>query len=287
VEIAIFTLGIFLEKMRPDLAVRRWWSRLGLRPLIGLRVPVPVALAGVEARRLALRASTLLVLYVLYRVLSGPYPGKVYDGVNHLVGFSLALLGLAAMAILASIGGRDRGVEIIEALPAHGRLRVSSWFVLLGIAALLEYAALLYRRYHDTAPDYEALLPDAWGLVQGPAMLIGGGLLGLLAARRLPAWVAAPVTVVASVMWVGTLSGGSWPNTPMLAPLIELVQYREDERIVIEPGSFAWHNGYLLGLCAMGVVAVLLCEGGRRRTLLAVGGVLAVATPVAGALALP
>ncbi len=69
--------------------------------------------------------------------------------------------------------------------------------------------------------------------------------------------------------------------------MIELVQYREDERIVIEPGSFAWHNGYLLGLCAMGVVAVLLCEGGRRRTLLAVGGVLAVATTAAGALALP
>lgn len=285
VEIAVLALGIFLEKMRPDLYVRRWWSRLGMRPLLSVRMPVPVALAGVEARRLLVRASALLAFYVLYRVLFVPYPDDEYNGVNHIVGFYLAIIGVAVMAVVASIGGRDRGVEIVQALPAGGRSRVSSWFVLLGVAALLEYAAVLYHRYLTTPPAYEALLPDAWGLVQGPLMLIGGGLLGLLAARRLPPWVAAPVTVVASVFWVGSFSNGL--NATMLSPVIELVQYFEDDRVVIEPGNFAWHNAYLLGLCALGVVAVLVVEGGRRRTLLALGAMLAVATAVAGALALP
>lgn len=284
-EIAAVILGILVEKVRPDLSVRRWWSRLGLRPLLGIPVPVPVALAGVEARRLLLRASTLLLLYVLYRVLFGPSPSGAYDGVNRLVGVSLAALGLAAMALVATIGGRDRGVEIVEALPAGGRSRASSWFVLLGVAALLEYAAVLYQRYHGPAPGYEALLPGAWGLLQGPAMLLGGGLLGLLAARRLPPWVAAPATVVTSVFWVGTFHNGF--HVPMLSPVVELVQYREDGLVVLEPGSFGWHNAYLLGLCGCGVVAVLALEGGRRRTMVAVGGALVFATAAAGALALP
>lgn len=286
-EVAVFVLGVFFERMRPDLAVRRWWSRLGLRPLVGVRLPVPLALAGVEARRLAVRASTLLALYVLYRLWFPSYSATVYDGVNGQVGFALGFLGVAVMTLVASTGGRDRGVEIVQALPAGARSHVCSWCVLLGTVGVLEYAALLVNGALRDAPSYAALLPDAWELMQGPLMLVGAGLLGLLAARLLPPWVAAPTVVVASVAWVGVFSNNV-PSGTMLAPVIEWVQYHEDPSVVsVEPGSFAWHNAYLLGLCSLGVVAVLMVESTRRRALLFAGAALVVATAVAGALAVP
>ena len=291
-EISVFILGVFFEKARPDLKLRRWWRARGVRlpALAGPRVhgvPVPVALAGVDARRLLLRPTTLLVAYVLYRVFSPTLPiVNAYDGVNRLLGFSLAILGLAVMAVVASIGGRDRGAEIVEATPGGERSPLLSWVVLLSAAAVVEYALLVGVRFGRPEPLYGDLLPDAWQLAQGPIMLIGGGLLGLLAARLLPVWVAAPLAVVVGIAWVGTVSG-SFDSTTMLAPVIEWVQYREDNRTVVEPGSFGWHNAYLLGLCGLGVVAVLLTAPGRRHALLLAGSAVGIATVVAGALALP
>ena len=73
----------------------------------------------------------------------------------------------------------------------------------------------------------------------------------------------------------------------MLAPVGEWVEYREDGQVLVEPGSFGWHNAYLLGLCGLGVVASLLREAGRRLALVTAGvGVLA-GTVAAGLLALP
>jgi hypothetical protein len=232
------------------------------------------------------RASTLLALYVAYRVWFPKYSTSAYDGVNGQVGFALGFLGVAVMALLASIGGRDRGVEIVQALPAGGRSRVQSWFVLLAVIGALEYLALLVNRAVRDAPWYAELLPDAWEIAQGPLMLVGAGLLGLFAARLLPPWIAAPVCVVASVAWVGIFSNNV-PSGTMLAPVIEWVQYHDEPSVVtIEPGSFAWHNAYLLGLCLLGVVAVLTVESARRRALLLAGGALVMATAVAGALAI-
>lgn len=291
-EILAFVLGVLLEKLRPDLKLRRWWAvrRWHLPvtlPALGGRSPVPVALAGLDARRLLLRPTTLVLAYVLYRVFWPALPATdVYEGVNRLVGITLALLGLAAMVVVASLSGRDRGVEIVAALPGSNRSRVLSWVLLLSALAVLEYALLALLRFGRTAPSYAALLPDLWELAQGPVMLLGGGLLGLVLARLLPAWVAVPACLVVTLVWVGVLSG-TFQQTTMLTPVIEWIQYHEDGRVVVEPGSFAWHNGYLLGLCGLGVVAALLREPGPRRALVVAGTVLTAATVVAGALALP
>lgn len=287
-EISVFALGVLFEKLRPDLAVRRLWARLGLRPLVGVRLPVPLALAGVDLRRLLLRASTLFGAYVLFRLVSDELPkDNVYDGVNQLVGLSLGFFGVAVMLVVASIGGRDRGSEIVAALPAGSRSRTTSWLVLLVGMAVIEYALLAAFRFGRAEPSYGAVLPDAWELAQGPLMLVGGGLLGLLLARLMPAWVAAPVALVGSLLWVGILSG-TFERTTMLTPVVEWVRYNEDASVVVfEPGSFAWHNAFLLGLCGLAFVASLLTGEGRRRALLVTGAVLAAATAVAGSLALP
>ena len=290
-EFAVFVLGVLFEKARPDLKLRRWWARRGPRLAMSLgsgfgRVPVPVALAGLDARRLLLRPSTLLVAYVVYLWFARDVPNTPYDGVNHLVGFPLALMGLFALVLVASIGGRDRGVELVEATPADRRRSMLSWLVLLSCLAAVEYGLLALVRFSWSEPVYGNLLPDAWQLTQGPIMLVGGGLLGLLAARLLPAWVAPILALIIGVAWVGTVSG-SFDSARMLAPIIEWIQYREDGLTVVEPGSFGWHNAYLLGLCGLGLVAALLTLPGRRRALLVTGAAIATFTAVAGALALP
>lgn len=166
------------------------------------------------------RVGTIGVVFLVVRLFPVDYPASAYDVVNHLVGFYFAFVGLLVLALVAANGGRDRGQELVAALPSGGRSRVLGWVVLLAGAALLEYALVLVLRSSGTEPACSALLPDSWDLAQGPLMLLGGVLLGLLAARLLPSWAATPVCVVVAVAWVGVASG-----------------------------SFAWHNAYLLGLC--------------------------------------
>ena len=289
-EISVLVLGVLFERMRPDLRVRGWWSRHGWSPAFGTGVPVPtpVALAGFDARRLLLRPTTLLLAYVVFRIVLHPFPRGAYDGVNRTIGFAWAFMGVGALVLVASLAGRDRRQEIVAATPAGERAPVSSWVVLLLGAAVVEYAVAALLRYGHTAPaSYAHLLPDAWQLAQVPIMLLGGGLLGLLGARLLPGWVAAPVLTVLAIAWVGVTSNNV-PNGTMLAPVIEWVRYVEnDTAVIIEPGSFGWHNGYLLGLCALGIVAALLTTPGRRRVLVPLGALALVATVGSAVLAVP
>lgn len=276
---------VLLERMRPDLHVRRAWAGLAVpRPALPLRVPVPVALAGLDLRRLAVRITAGLLAYVLWRTYASPLDPDAYGGLTRLVGFIPAILGLGVLAVVAATAGRDRGQELLDALPASSRSRVLGWAVLLVGAALAEYAVLAAVRFGRDEPSYAALLPDAWQLAAGPLMLLGGGLLGLVVARVVSAWAAAPVAVVLGIAGVVALDRG---GTTMLAWAVEWVQYREDGRVVVEPGSFGWHNAYLLGLCALGLIAALLREPGRRRGLVVAGALALAGTTLAGALALP
>ena len=286
-EIAVVVLLILTERARFDLHVRRWWAALGPpRPALPLRVPVPVALAGLDARRLLLRVSVLGVVLLVVRRLGATFDPVPYDGVNSLVGFTWGFVGIVVLAIVAATSGRDRGQEMLAALPGGGRSRVLSWALLLAGAAVIEYVLLLVLRYRPASPGYAPLLPDAWELAQGPILLLGAGLLGLLGARLVVGWIATPVCVVLSITWVGVLSANG-ANLTMLAPVVEWIQYREDSLVVVEPGSLGWHNAYLLGLCLLGLVAALLREPGPRRGLVVSGAGIVALTAVAGSLALP
>ncbi len=285
-EIAAIVLLVLAERARFDLHVRRWWASLGLpRPALPVRVPVPVALAGLDARRLLFRVSMLGVVLLVVRLFPFSLDPRPYEGVSSLVGFSWAFVGVIVLAVVAATSGRDRGQELVVALPTSGRSRLLSWSLLLIGAALLEYALLLVLRYGPTDPSYAALLPDAWELAQGPLLLLGGGMLGLLGARLVVGWIATPVCVVLSILWVGAFSNGL--GLTMLAPVVEWIQYREDDLVIVEPGSLGWHNAFLLGLCLLGFVAALLREPGSRRGLVLSGVGIVAATAVAGVLALP
>lgn len=277
---------VLIERARFDLHLRRWWSRRGVPSLaLPVRVPVPVALAGLDARRGVMRVSSIGIAYVLYRSYWPSSSKNAYETVNLLIGQPFAFLGLALMAVLAVTAGRDRGEEILQALPSGARRRIGGYALLPTLAALASYVIVLVGLLRRDGL-YFGRLPGVWDLAQVPALILGGGLLGVLAARLLPMWVAAPAAVISSVAWVVVLSRDEW-NTQMLTVVIEWVQFRNDDRVYFEPGSFGWHNAFLFGLCALGLVAALLREPGRRRGLIATGAVLIAGTAAAGLLAMP
>lgn len=285
-----FLLVAFLalaERVRLDLRVRRAWAGLGVPvPSGAVRVPAPVALAGLDVRRAALRLATLLLAYALWRVYGPAAPKDEYGGLNVLVGQPFLFVGLALVALLGAFGGQDRGNELLEALPRGPRSRVLGTATALAVAAALSYAVVVVARLNRDGTSYDSLLPDGWQLLQVPALVLGGGMLGLLFARFVPGWLAAPLAVVAATTWVIVLSNDDW-GTQMLTVLPEWVEWRQDGLVVLEPGSLAWHNGFLLGLCGLGLVAALLRESGRRAALVVAGAVVLAGTAFAGALALP
>lgn len=288
-EILLIAGLLMLERLRLDLPVRRWSARLLPRPAFGpaWNVPVPVALAGFDVRRLLPRLITVLAAVVLLRSALAARPSTAYDGVNQTVGFYWAMTGLFVLILVATVGGRDRDHEALAALPAGGRTRVVGWTVTLLLASLVVYGLAGLRRWRVGGAGYDALLPNTWELAQVPLMILGGGLLGLLVARLLPVWAAVPVATVGAIVWTGAL--GATRDWVMLAPMYEWVKY--DERnaaaAVLHPGSFGWHNAFLLGLCGLGLVAALLREPGPRRALFVSGVVLTGATVAAALLALP
>ena len=285
----LLIVGLLLaERTRPDLYVRRW-ARVVPRPAFALAgaVPVPVALAGFDARRLVPRLLTVLLALVMVRAVSAARPTETYNGVNQSVGFYWAMLGLLVLVLVATVGGRDRDHEALQALPVGPRSRVRGMALTLVLIALGVYLLAVARWMTLRGGSYDALLPDAWELAQPALMVLGGGLLGLLVARLLPVWAAVPVAAIGAIFWTGTL--GATDRWVMLAPMYEWVQYDEGNPLAatLQPGSFAWHNAFLLGLCGLGLVAALLREPGRRLGLVLAGTALTAATVAAAVLAVP
>jgi len=288
-EILVIVGLLLLERLRVDLPLRRWWARVAPRPTFAVAgaVPVPIALAGFDVRRLLPRVLTVLAALLMLRLVLAGRPTDAYSGVNETVGFYWALVGLGVLIVVATVGGRDRDQELLAAAPADGRTRVRGWAVTLLLAALTIYAFSAWRLARVSGGSYDALLPNAWELAQVPLMVLGGGLLGLLVARLLPVWAAVPVATVAAIMWTGGF--GTEDGLAVLAPMYEWVKYNDSDSgaTALIPGSFAWHNAYLAGLCGLGLVAALLREPGRRLALVVTGAVLTGATIAAAVLALP
>ena len=285
-EILVIAALLLAEWRRPDLYVRRWWTRVMPQSSMGIvgRVPAPAALAGFDLRRLAPRFLTVLVALVMWRALSTDRPVQAYDGVNQTIGLYWAMLGLLVLALTASVGGRDREHEVLAALPVSPRVRLRGFTVTLLLASLAVYGLAAVRWNLNHGGSYDALLPDPWELAQPSLLVLGGGLFGLLMARLLPVWAAVPVAVVTTVMWTGVLTGST--EWAMLAPLVEWVAYvdGDEEATALVSGSLAWHNAYLAGLCVLGVVAAHLRESGPRRGLLVLGGAATAATVTAAVL---
>ena len=288
--VAILAL-VLLERARLDLLVRRWWARVVVSRLaavpagLTVAVPVPMALTGLELRRSALRLTTVLAAYVCWRIYWPSTSGRVGDTVNLLIGQPALFLGLVLCGVLAACSGRDRNEDLFGALPASPRSQVLGWAGTLAAVAALGYLIVVVGTLRRDG-TFTGTLPGYWELAQTPAIILGGGLLGLMLARLLPGWLAAPVAVALAMTWVLTLSASRF-DLQMLTVVVEWIEWREDDQISYLGGSFGWHNAYLFGLCGLGLIAALLREPGPRRALIVAGSAVFAGTVAAGALALP
>ncbi|MFI5913244.1 hypothetical protein [Dactylosporangium sp. NPDC051541] len=208
---------------------------------------------------------------------NGRGPAYWYDTIFIALTFFGPIFTLFAANLVAGSARRSRAEEMLQATPASDPAR--TWAMALGIALPLLAAGLigvgamaLLDTGYDLPPDV-ALSPGE--LAQLPLILPGAGLLGLLAARRLPftggvliMFVAA--TIGALVLFRRFDAGLWWMWWTTAQP---------PEGTAPPPGRPWLHAAYLAGLCTCAAVAAVHRD---RRRLLLTGAPILAATLIVG-----
>lgn len=258
----------------------------GARPL-----PVPVALALLEGRRIVLHPIALvglLLTVVTVLVVGDNGPRDAFDVPSVAPTFYYGVFVYFAAHLVATRDRRAHTRELLTATPAPGTDRVAG----LCLAALLPAAicAALVFGVHamHAARDLYVVAPGVWHLAQAPLTVLGGALLGIMVSRwtRVPgAALLVMIAMVAANVWVSN-SGAQ------LAPLgtqMSWAVYTDDGRewAGLYPGSPGWHAAYLAALCAMAATGAFLRDAVRTWRVLAIGAAFSALAVSAGVLQLP
>jgi hypothetical protein len=259
----------------------------GSRPAVARFAP----LVGREARRLARHPVVWLVPAVvavtagLDSATAGRNAGYWYGTVFTAVAFFGPILVLFASNLVASGARRGRAEEMLSVTPTTETRR--AWAMSLGIALLLAgfgviavgAMALIDSLNNIPADD----LLTAGELAQLPFVLVGAGLLGVLAARWLPFAGGVLVTFLASTLGglvvFGRFDSGIW------------WMWWTTDRTVGDrppvPGEPWLHVAYLFGLCACATVAAVYRDRTQWTRLALVGLPVLAVTLALGWLQLP
>ncbi|GAA1505774.1 hypothetical protein [Nocardioides humi] len=206
-------------------------------------------------------------------------------------GLTLGVLGIVVMAGL--VRRSDRAAEAAGAVAVPERTRtlalaaatVVPLTVALGWWAAAAYGYLAYDRSADST--FEAT-PDALVLgvlfAQGVVAAVGGPLLGLVLARWLPQRWTPPIAAVAVVVVSLFMNGDQawttswrevWLWTHFHGPIGTAVGSAPGDdpmRWGVLTGSVFWYVGYLLALCALGVLFAVFHDREQDRTRLTRAG---------------
>ena len=250
------------------------------------------ALGRNEARRLVLHPAYLVGAFVVVPTVGlGAVAGarlpsarQVFDFVVNVQLVWYGLMSLLAAGLVASLARRSRAEEVLESQPAGPGTRAAAHclVVLLGPATLslvLTGGVWLLERSQDqpfgTFTGAE--------LAQVPAVVLGGGLLGVVAARWLRWRGGLLVALVGTVVATGWVLGQG--RFGWLAPWTTAGSMLDDADFV--GGSAGWHAVYLALLCGLAAVVACLPDVRRRGRLVAIGSVIVAAAAVAGWAQLP
>jgi len=250
------------------------------------------ALGWNEAQRLVVHPAYLVGAFVVAPTMglgavagaSLPSARQVFDVVVNVQLVWYGLMSLMAAGLVASLPRRSGAEEVLESQPASLGTRAAArcLAVLLGptaVSAILTAGVWLLERSQDepfgTFSGAE--------LVQVPFVVLGGGLLGVLAARWMRWRGGLLVALVGTVVATGWVLGQG--RFGWLAPWTTNRTVLDDDDFA--SGSQLWHATYLALLCGVAFVAVCLSDAVRRGRLFALGALVLAATALVGWAQLP
>ena len=251
-------------------------------------VRTSLALGWNEARRLVVHPAYLAGALVVVPTLGvGARLPSAQEVVAFVVNVQLVwygLMSLLAAGLVVSLARRSRAEEVLEAQPATPATRAAAHglAVLLGptlVSVVLTGGAWLLER--GQADRTETFIGAE--LAQVPFVVLGGGLLGVLAARWLRWRGGLLVALVGTIVATGWVLGQG--RYGWLAPWTTARSVLDDDDFT--HGSQAWHAAYLALLCGLALLAVCLSDARRKRPLVVLGALLLAATGVVGWVQLP
>jgi hypothetical protein len=249
-----------------------------------------VTLALHEGRRMTLHPFTLAGAAwgtVVFALLHDNGTRDAFDVVTSAVTFFLGVPVFFAANLVATRDRRARSGELLAGSPVPERARVVA--LLLGslLPAVAAVGLVLAGHAFQLARGTYLIEPGLWHLSAGPVTVLGGALLGVMAARWLPLPGAAALVMVAMIAWNVVADTGSDRRKPLGTYLSWARWDSGPDFVGFVPGSPSLHVAYLLGLCAMAACGALLPGAVSRVRVLAVGAVLTAITAVLAAAQLP
>ena len=240
-------------------------------------LPVPVLLGLHEGRRIVLHpvalAGFVLMLVVTFSE-STNGPRDAFELLSTGPTFFYGVFTYFAANLVASRDRRAGSGELLAVAPSPATTRVAG----LCVAALLPaLVCAVYVGVGDavlSAQGAYEVEPTVWHLAQGPLTVLGAALLGIMVARLTAVPGVALLVMLAMVAYDAWLSEASFALQP-LATYVSWARWGAGSAWYgLEPGSVAWHDAYLLALCAMAACGAFLREAGNRWRVLGVGAAL-------------
>jgi hypothetical protein len=256
-------------------------------------LPVPVVLGWHEGWRIV-RHPIALAGFALMLTVMGAESGSGARAAFELLStgptFFYGVFVYFAANLVASRDRRAHSGELLAATPAPATDRVAGLCVAALVPTAVCAAFIAVAHALMTALDvygYQAV-PTVWHLAQGPLTVLGGALLGIMVARLTKVPGIALLVMLAMVTYDAWLAGEGMIDRQPLATYVAWAAWggTSSAWAGLIPGSAAWHDLYLLGLCAMAACGAFLREAQNRWRVLAIGAALTALTAVPAVLQL-
>lgn len=253
-----------------------------------------LVLARQESRRLLLHPISLVgwavfLVGAVVTMVRDFSPSGSWEAVDMMLSFYPGVLLILVGNLAASRDERAGSSEMLAALPVGRDRRTAALLLAATTQAALGLVVIAAVHGANLLRDAYVLSPSVWHVMQAPITLAGAVLLGVLAAR----WLPARGTVV--VLMLGIVVLNAWLNSQesgrYFGPAMSWAAWSptagEPWWAGVFPGSPAWRDGYLLGLTVLAGLGAMLTVTRRRRTVVVLAVVVLALTALCGWRMLP
>ncbi len=240
-------------------------------------LPVPVVLGLQEGRRIVLHPvalAGLALLTVLVVVVGDNGSRDAFEVVSTGPTWFYGVFTYFAAHLVASRDRRAHSGELLAASPSPRSARVAGLCLAALVPAAVCAAFVAVVHTTNSLRGLYLVAPDVWHLAQAPLTVLGGALLGIMVAR----WTSVPGAALLVMIGLVLLNAWLSEHDAQVQPLAMYVSWAtwapHPEWAGMEPGSPAWHDAYLLALCAMAACGSFLRESARPWRVLGLGAAL-------------